>query len=75
MVISRRPVANGPEGDVYMPATYVADEPVTDLQRLGRETDWREAEGGLVRGVGQRLFLAGDDGVDAMTLRSLKFTA
>ena len=68
-------VANGPEGDVYMPAIYVADEPVTDLQRLGRETDWREAEGGLVRGVGQRLFLAGDDGVDAMTLRSLKFTA
>ena len=68
-------VADGPEGDVYMPAIYVADEPLTDLQRLGRETDWREAEGGLVRGVGQRVFLAGEDAVDAMTLRALRFAA
>jgi type VI secretion system protein ImpE len=66
-------VADGPEGDVYMPAIYTADEPLTDLQRLGRETDWREAEGGLVRGVGQRVFLAGEDAVDAMTVRTLRF--
>ena len=68
-------VADGPEGDVYMPTTYVADDPVTDAQRLGRETDWREAESGLVRGVGQRLFLAGDEGIDSMALATLRFGA
>ena len=68
-------VADGPEGDVYIPAIYAAAEPVTEAQKLGRETDWREAEGGLVRGVGQRVFLAGDDGVDVMTLRALRFGA
>jgi type VI secretion system protein ImpE len=68
-------VADGPEGDVYMPAIYAAPEPLTDALRLGRETDWREAEGGLVRGVGQRVFLAGEDAVDAMALRGLRFAA
>jgi len=68
-------VADGPDGDVYMPATYVADEPMTDALRLGRETDWREAESGLVRGVGQRIFLAGDDGIDCMALTTLRFSA
>jgi type VI secretion system protein ImpE len=68
-------VADGPEGDVYMPTTYVADDPITDTQRLGRETDWRETESGLVRGVGQRMFLAGDEGVDIMSLASLRFAS
>jgi type VI secretion system protein ImpE len=68
-------VSDGPEGDVYVPAIYAADEALTDALRLGRETDWREAEGGLVRGVGQRVFLAGDEGVDVMAVRSLKFAA
>jgi type VI secretion system protein ImpE len=66
-------VADGPEGDVYMPAVYAADEPLTDALRLGRETDWREAEGGMVRGVGQRVFLAGEEAVDVMTVRTLRF--
>lgn len=68
-------VAEGPEGDVYMPATYIAEDPVTDAQRLGRETDWRETESGLVRGVGQRLFLAGEEGIDLMSLTNLRFGA
>lgn len=67
-------VSEGPEGDVYIPATYAAEEPLTDAQRLGRVTEWRELEGGLVRGVGQRIFLAGDDGLDIMSLNSLRFT-
>ncbi len=67
-------VAEGPDGDVYVPAVYVAEEPLTDALRLGRETDWRELEGGLVRGVGQRVFLAGEEGLDIMTLGSLRFT-
>lgn len=65
-------VQDGPDGVVYIPVTYAADEPQTDLHRLGRETDWRE-QGSLVRGVGQRMFLAGDEGVEVMTLGTLRF--
>ncbi|PPQ33366.1 type VI secretion system accessory protein TagJ [Rhodopila globiformis] len=68
-------VAEGPEGDVYMPVIYPVADAVSDLQRLGRETDWREMPGGLVRGVGQKLFLAGEDGIDAMALTALRFGA
>lgn len=68
-------VADGPEGDVYMPTTYSAEDPLTDGQRLGRETNWREVESGLVRGVGRRLFLAGDEGIDSLALTRLRFDA
>ena len=39
------------------------------------ETDWRQAEGGPVRGVGQRVFLVGDDDVAVMELGELRFGA
>lgn len=68
-------VADGPEGEVYMPAIYAGEEPKTDLQRLGRETDWLESEAGLVRGLGQRLFLAGEAGLEMMSLGTLRFGA
>ena len=45
--------------------------PLTDALRLGRETDWREAGGGPVRGVGQRMFIVGDDAVPMMDLGAL----
>ena len=41
---------------------------MTDALRLGRETDWRQAEGGPVRGVGQRMFIVGEDAVAMMDL-------
>ena len=47
--------------------------PLTDALRLGRETDWREAEGGPVRGVGQRMFLVGEDAVPMMELGNFRF--
>ena len=46
---------------------------MTDALRLGRETDWREADGGPVRGVGQRLFIMGDDAVAMMDLDNIRF--
>ena len=61
-------VADGPDGEVYLPAIYVADDPLTEALRLGRETDWRETEGGPVRGVGQRLLIVGEDAVPMMDL-------
>ena len=66
-------VAAGPDGEVYLPAVYVADDPLTDALRLGRETDWRQADGGPVRGVGQRLFIVGEDAVPMMDLGNFRF--
>jgi type VI secretion system protein ImpE len=66
-------VADGPDGEVYLPAIYAADDATTDALRLGRETDWREIEGGPVRGVGQRLLIVGEDAVAMMELGSFRF--
>ncbi len=68
-------VAAGPDGEVYLPVVYAADDPATDALRLGRETDWRQADGGPVRGVGQRLFVIGEDAVPMMDLGSFQFDA
>ena len=68
-------VHQGPDGEVYVPAIYGSDAPDrTDALRLGRETAWPDL-GGLVRGVGQRVFLAGDDAVTVMDLGTLEFGA
>lgn len=68
-------VAQGPDGEVYLPVVYATDDAMTDALRLGRETDWREAEGAPVRGVGQRLFIVGDDAAPMMELGNLRFDA
>jgi type VI secretion system protein ImpE len=66
-------VADGPDGEVYLPAIYAADDPTTDALRLGRETDLRQVEAGPVRGVGQRLFMVGDEAVAMMDLGNIRF--
>src|SRR5438874_2998592 len=68
-------VADGPDGEVYLPALYVADDPASDSLRLGRETDWRQADGGPVRGVGQRLFIVGEEAIAMMDLCNIRFGA
>ncbi len=66
-------VREGPDGDVYLPVVYGSeDAAVADMLKLGRETDWIE-DGGPVRGVGQRLFLAGEEAVGIMDLTTLEF--
>jgi type VI secretion system protein ImpE len=68
-------VQSGPDGEVYVPATYFADGAEIDAQlRLGRATDWREGPG-PVTGIGQRLFLAGEEAVAVMSLGTLTFAA
>ena len=66
-------VAEGPDGEVYLPAIYAVDEPMSDTLRLGRETDWRETEGGPVRGIGQRMFIVGEDAVPMLELGAFRF--
>lgn len=70
-------VADGPDGEVFLPALYPA-APGEDLDtplRLGRATDWRGGEDSPVRGVGQRMLLVGDEAVPIMSVTSLSFGA
>ncbi|MBI3898979.1 MAG: SciE type virulence protein [Gammaproteobacteria bacterium] len=50
---------SGSEGDVFIPTLY--SMPAVDADtRVGRKTEWVE-QGGIVRGVGQRMWLVGDE--------------
>jgi type VI secretion system protein ImpE len=65
-------VIDGPDGTVYLPALYGGIErPASDALRLGRETAWTDTA--PVRGSGQRVFLAGEDGLGIMDLTELHF--
>jgi type VI secretion system protein ImpE len=65
-------VRNGPDGEVYIPAIYGSDDAsLSDALRLGRETDWIGES--LVRGVGQHLYLVGEEAIGAMDLTTLEF--
>ncbi len=64
-------VKDGPAGDAFLPARYPLTADASDELKLGRATDWRQDAGGPVRGVGLRLFLAGDDAVPLTELREL----
>jgi type VI secretion system protein ImpE len=66
------------DGEVYFPVCYCCDPVVwssqTDDQiRLGRKTDWYAATPhGPVRGMGQKLFVFGDQEYSIMELESFE---
>ena len=65
-------VTDGPDGDVYIPATYAPPEGMADSALLlGRATDWSGPEAGPVRGLGLRTFLLGEEAATIMELSSL----
>jgi type VI secretion system protein ImpE len=64
---------DGTEGVVYMPTTYAAPAGQPDPVRLGRVTEWSEGPG-PVRGLGQRIFLIGDEAVALADLTAIRFT-
>ncbi|HYZ63466.1 MAG TPA: type VI secretion system accessory protein TagJ [Acetobacteraceae bacterium] len=68
-------VRDGPDGEVYIPAIYATgngdETDEADSLRLGRRTDWSESA--PVRGVGQRMFLVGEEGVPINRLESVDF--
>lgn len=67
-------VANGPDGVVYVPCLYWNSHThADDAIKLGRATDWIEGDAGVVRGVGQRTFLVGDDDHPILHLTDLNF--
>lgn len=69
-------VIDGPDGEVYLPALYASTEPApNDEISLGRATEWLGEEDGFVRGIGQRVFLIGDDAYGITDLSDVQFGA
>ena len=67
-------VTGGPDGDVYLPAIYDTNKPdISDDFLLGRATDWIGPEEGPMLGIGQRVFVVGNDAIGIMDLTTLRF--
>ncbi len=66
-------VSDGPEGEVYLPALYVPQGEPDVPTLMGRLTDWVGGDGSPVRGIGQRMFLIGDDSVPIMEIGTITF--
>jgi type VI secretion system protein ImpE len=68
---------DGTEGVVYVPVTYPwSGPPPAPALLLGRETEWVGDGGaaGPVRGIGQRLLLAGEDALPITAAAMIGFT-
>jgi type VI secretion system protein ImpE len=69
---------DGTEGVVFLPALYPGGAgTATDAVRLGRVTEWEEAGEGdqlVVRGVGQRLWLMGEEAVPISEVAAVRLT-
>lgn len=64
---------DGQEGVVYLPAIYPwTAKDMPNPLRLGRGTEWQD-DGGLVRGLGMREFLVGEDAKTLAELEEIAF--
>ncbi len=74
---ARLGLADGRVADVVVPAQYVCPRDgsttVEEEHRLAARTDWRDGPGGAVLGLGQRLWLVGDDAKPILELTELVF--
>lgn len=66
-------VADGPDGEVYMPCIYEAADS-TAAQRLGHVTEFA-GEGAPVQALGLRSFLVGEDCKSVLEVNKISFTA
>ena len=75
-------VADGPDGDVYLPTIYPPLGPplskdatgLSDALRLGRATDWQQhGEAGPMRGLGAVTILVGDEALTWLEMDTLGF--
>jgi type VI secretion system protein ImpE len=64
-------IRDGPSGDVLLPGLYPAscDQPDESIT-MGRVTDWLGGDGRPTRGIGGKLFLAGDGWISLNDWRS-----
>jgi len=65
---------DGPDVQGCTPAIYPASREADDQSRLGRSTSWLGEEGEVVRGVGQKLYLVGEEDTPIMQLQKITFT-
>ena len=73
---ARMIVRGGPDGEVFLPTVYGATlAGAPDAVKLGLSTDWRGGDGSPVQGVGQRMYLVGDDAVAINDLTEIRFGA
>ena len=71
---ARMIVRGGPDGEVYVPAIYHGTAEHADEQlQLGRGTDWVGEETSAVRGLGQRMWLFGDQEHALLELQHIEF--
>ena len=69
-------VTGGPDGEVFLPVLYPNTHAARDDQlRLGRATEWSGGDEAPVLGVGQRIFLVGDEDKTVMELKQIEFKA
>jgi type VI secretion system protein ImpE len=66
-------VRNGPDGEVYIPATYPVFDQTDEEILLGRKTEWNALEGAPYRGAGLREYLIGDAVKSILEIESIEF--
>ena len=72
-------VADGPDGDVYLPTTYPPTTmetatAMTDALKLGRATDWQQAgTGGPTVGLGAVTILVGEEAMTWLEMDKVSF--
>lgn len=65
---------DGTEGHVFIPAIYPwAPKAGADELRLGRATDWMDDDGAPVRGLGQRIWLVGEEAIPISEATTIVF--
>ncbi len=65
---------DGPEGDVYLPSVYhQLPEKNPEQCLLARTTDWLANENSPVIGLGQKMFLHGDEAISMLEIEQLQF--
>lgn len=69
-----RLIASGLNASVFIPVLYNGTCRETDeALRLGRATDWRGGEGEPILGIGQRMWLVGEEQKSIMEIKALEF--
>ncbi len=67
-------VKDGPDGEVFLPTLYLNTHRNEDDQlRLGRGTDWADQENGPTIGVGQRMYLVGEEAKPILQMERVEF--
>jgi type VI secretion system protein ImpE len=72
---ARLMMREGEQGEVFLPTLYPNSHAHPDeAVKLGRSTDWKQAEGGPVLGAGLKTFLIGDDPSTVLDWRQLELS-